>query len=186
MPVADAVPNIAIELAERSDPGLRCAPSGLRDAAAYWRIDFPPYAQQAGKPVVDLDRGGRVMTARTTAVVETWSTGRSSLNDAGIIGSAPSANVFSKWTSRRRFDRASIAPFSAGNSTPSASTACRDRRSTSTAAKPASPAARPTTITCCARPTTTGRSCRTVTRRGCAPWISSCWIPGAAMNSILR
>ena len=39
--------------------------------------------------------------------------------------------------------RASTAPFSAGNSTPSASTACRDRRSTSTAAKPASPAAPP-------------------------------------------
>ena len=39
------------------------------------RIDSPPSAQQAGKPVVDVDRGGRVMTARTTAGIETWSTG---------------------------------------------------------------------------------------------------------------
>src|SRR4029450_2623100 len=41
----------------------------------------------------------------------------SSRDGVWTTGSAPSANAFSRWTSRRRFGRGSTAPSSAGNST---------------------------------------------------------------------
>ena len=121
-------------------------------------LHFPPYAQQAGKPVVDVDRGGRVMTARTTAVVETWSTGlvEPERRLDYWIGAVCECFLEMDITTQVR------SGFDCSVQRGQLDTHRHQPRAGIGAARlppqgQRRGAARPTTITCCARPTTTGR-----------------------------